>query len=120
MFSAKVAHEIASSWLPEEFGKLGVKQFEAFLTELCGLGVLKAIKEGNSNQYILRNTNILKLIGDDEDEINDKLLMALKQHTQSSPLDRHAFWGTNIPACPITFRDEKELLGVKGKRKEQA
>jgi len=110
-FSAKEAHMIATQWLPDEFQKLGVKQFEAFLTELCGLGVLKAIKEGQTSQYALRNTNILKLIGDDEDEIIDKLQMALDQHSQSSPLDRHGFWPEKMVACPITFRDEKEFLG---------
>jgi hypothetical protein len=109
-FSVKEAFEIAKIWLPDEFENISAKQFEAFLVELCGLGVLKAIKEGRTNQYVLRNYNILKLIGNDEDEINDKLAMALRQHTQHSPLDRHALFEIGIPACPITFGDEKEIL----------
>ncbi len=110
-FSPKEAHEIAKGWLPEEFAQLGVKQFEAFLEELCGLGVLKALREGRTIQYVLRNTNIQKLIGEDEDEIAERLLMAIAQRTQSSPLDRHAVWKDKVESCPITFRDEQELLG---------
>lgn len=108
-FSAKEAHEIAKEWLPEEFDHLSTKQFETFLIELCGLGVLKDLPNGGG--FALRSTNIQRLIGD-EDDIIDSLQRAINQRREMSPLERHAIWIEDALACPITFRDEQGLLGA--------
>jgi hypothetical protein len=116
-FTPKEAKEIASSWLPSEFESLTTSQFIAYLDELVGLGVLKSIRGDTQIQYQLRNANIRGLIGDDQEEIDSKLNEAIEQQANSSPLDRHAFFEVDEGdiLCPITFRDEKALLGAESR-----
>lgn len=113
-FSPREAKEISEAWLEDEFTKLSEKQFEAFLEEMVGLGVLRVEKEGLSNRYALRNTNVLKLLGSDGgSEVERQLDRAIREFNNSDPLDRHACFNTDneLIFSPITFRDEKEILG---------
>ncbi len=114
-FSPREAKEISEAWLEDEFTKLSEKQFEAFLEEMVGLGVLRVEKQGLSNKYALRNTNVLKLLGSDGgSEVERQLDRAIREFTSSDPLDRHACINpdNDLLFSPITFRDEKEILGA--------
>jgi hypothetical protein len=103
----------AEDWLPEAFSNISETQFEAFLIELVGLGVLK---EKNS-KYSLRNTNVLKLLTDGHGNDAYHELERAMEGYQSDPLDRHSFANSSegssdsIPS-PITCRDEKAILGI--------
>ncbi|MGZ5819626.1 MAG: hypothetical protein ACXWJD_12885, partial [Burkholderiaceae bacterium] len=122
-FFPREAKEIAEAWLPDEFTKLSEKQFEAFLVEMVGLGVLRVEKQGLSNRYALRNTNVLKLLGSDGGaEVERNLQRALQEYLGSDPLDRHAYLNDNghILLSPITYRDEKEILGTIVKEEAEA
>jgi hypothetical protein len=112
-FTSAQAKEIAEQWLPAEFKHLTQKQFEAFLIELVGLGVLREdIKESRST-YSLRNVLIMNLVGSAQ-EIEDKLLRAVEDIQQDNPLFGHAFpMGLSSPS-PLTFRDEKQLITADG------
>jgi len=113
-FSPREAKEISEAWLEDEFTKLSEKQFEAFLEEMVGLGVLRVEKQGLSNRYVLRNTNVLKLLGSDGgSEVDRQLERAIREFNNSDPLDRHACINPHddMLLSPITFRDEKEILG---------
>lgn len=113
-FTPREAKEIAEAWIPDEFTKLSEKQFEAFLVEMVGLGVLRAAKQGFSNLYALRNANVLKLLSADGGaEVANKLERALEGFkTSRDPLDRHAYYEELKTSSPITYRDEKEILGT--------
>jgi len=109
-FYSNDAKYLAECWLPVAFSQLSVKQFEAFLVELVGLGVLRF----NDGRYALRNTNVLKLLSDGhDDDVAEKLERAIKDYNSYDPLDRHAYDPSKHPApMPITCRDEKALLGA--------
>lgn len=113
-FTPREAKIIAEAWLPDEFNKLSEKQFEAFLVEMVGLGVLRAEKDGLSNLYALRNTNVLKLLSADGGaDVAHQLDRALNDYqTSRDPLDRHAYFKTLVTSSPISYRDEKEILGT--------
>ena len=120
-FTPREAKEIAASWLPSAFEQLTITQFAAFLDELVGLGVLKAIREDQRTQYQLRNANIRRLIGTDEEELNNKLLRAVEQHNTNSPMDRHEVLESagKYLLCPINFGDEKGLFGLESPLDEE-
>jgi hypothetical protein len=108
-FTAAQAKEIAEDWLPAEFKHLTEKQFEAFLVELVGLGVLREKTSNIRAEYSLRNVNIMNLVGSAR-AVEDKLLRAIVDIKQDNPLYGHAF-PTNAPyPSPLTFKDEKFLL----------
>ncbi|MFS1524061.1 hypothetical protein ACL7TT_08105 [Microbulbifer sp. 2304DJ12-6] len=118
-FGPAYAKEIAECWLPKAFANLSDKQFEAFLVELAGLGVLKQLGDG---QYALRNTNVLKLLTDGHgDDVAVKLEEAIDNYNTHDPLDRHAFdpERSKVPS-PITCRDEKAILGRANYQSPQA
>ena len=118
-FGPAYAKEIAECWLPKAFANLSSKQFEAFLVELAGLGVLKQLGDG---QYALRNTNVLKLLTDGHgDDVPEKLQEAIENYNTHDPLDRHAFDpdSSEVPS-PITCRDEKAILGRTNYQSPQA
>ena len=105
-FSASQVRDAASGWLGELSKKTDM-QIEAILNELVGLGVLrKTLGQG----YALRNTNILNLLGT-QDQIESKLLQVKENEEKVDPLERHAFIeDTGFPS-PLTYRDEKQILG---------
>ncbi len=105
------AKELAECWLPESFGHISRKQFEAFLIELVGLGVLKQFADG---RYAIRNTNVLKLLSDERHaDISDELEKAIEECKNYDPLDRHSFdIKKHAAPYPITCRDEKAILGI--------
>lgn len=111
-FKTEYAKEIAEIWLPDAFGQLSYRQFEAFLDELVGLGVLRKNSDG---LFALRNINVLKLLLTDSqsDDVGKKLEMAIKNYNNYDPMDRHAFDPErhNAPS-PITYRDEKAIIGA--------
>ena len=111
-FKTDYAKEIAEVWLPEAFGQLSHRQFEAFLDELVGLGVLRKNPDGS---FALRNINVLKLLLTDtqSDDVGKNLEMAIKNYNNYDPMDRHAFDSErqNAPS-PITYRDEKAIIGA--------
>lgn len=125
-FSIISAKEIAETWLPSAFANQSAKQFETFLLELVGLGVLIKI---NEQQYSLRNTNVLRLLGAEgsEQNIEHMLETSINELKYFDPLERHAFIKKANMPCPVTFRDEKDLIGssslqnddglINGKRK---
>lgn len=112
-FTSAQAKEIAEQWLPAEFKHLTQKQFEAFLIELVGLGVLREDTKESRSTYSLRNVLIMNLVGSAQ-EIEDKLLRAVEDIQQDNPLFGHAFpVGLSSPS-PLTFRDEKQLITADG------
>ncbi len=105
-FSASQVRDAASGWLGELSKKTDM-QIEAILNELVGLGVLR---KTTGHGYALRNTNILNLLGT-QDQIELKLLQVKEHEEKVDPLERHAFIeDTGIPS-PLTYRDEKQILG---------
>ncbi|MDX9953241.1 MAG: hypothetical protein RBT75_04060 [Anaerolineae bacterium] len=110
-FSTEYAKGVAEVWLPEAFGQLSHRQFEAFLDELVGLGVLR---KNNDGRFALRNTNVLKLLANVQgDDVGHQLERAIKNYNNYDPMDRHAFDPTRhtVPS-PITYRDERVIIGV--------
>jgi hypothetical protein len=108
-FTAAQAKEIAEDWLPAEFKHLTEKQFEAFLVELVGLGVLREKTNNSRAEYSLRNVNIMNLVGSAR-VVEEKLLRAVEGITQDNPLYGHAFPENATCPSPLTFKDEKFLL----------
>jgi hypothetical protein len=110
-FDPRYAKEIAECWLPKAFGHLSDRQFEAFLVELTGLGVLKQVGD---SRYALRNTNVLKLLTEGYgDDVSSQLERAIENYNSYDPLDRHAYDPEkNTFPSPITCRDEKTILGI--------
>lgn len=110
-FSVEYAKGVAEVWLPEAFRSLSKHQFEAFLDELIGLGVLRKNDDG---RYALRNTNVLKLLVDiKENDVGHRLEMAIRNYNNYDPLDRHAYDPKRHEApSPITYRDERTVIGV--------
>ncbi|WP_339526466.1 hypothetical protein [Pseudomonas sp. EL_65y_Pfl2_R96] len=109
-FSPSRAKAIVEEWAPEIFEPMTEAQFEAFLDELCGLGVLQYMRrtEGGK-EYALRNANILNLVGGLQ-KIEDKLLGALEAINDNDPLSAHAFPEKAVRPSPLTLRDEKLLI----------
>ena len=109
-FSSRYAKETAECWLPEDFSHLSVRQFEAFLVELVGLGVLRLMPDG---RYALRNTSVLKLLTDGQgSDVSFQLEQAIEYRNRYDPLDRHSFDPRKDAApSPVTYRDEKAILG---------
>ena len=110
-FSVEYAKGIADIWLPDAFNQLSNRQFETFLDELIGLGVLRKNDDG---RYALRNTNVLKLLVDiKENDVGHRLEMAIENYKNYDPLDRHAYDPERHTApSPITYRDERAVIGV--------
>lgn len=108
-FTAAQAKEIAEYWLPAEFKHLTEKQFEAFLVELVGLGVLREKTSNSRAEYSLRNVNIMNLVGSAHG-VEEKLLRAIMDIKQDNPLYGHAFPEDALCPSPLTFKDEKFLL----------
>lgn len=109
-FTPSRAKEVVKEWAPEIFGPMSVGQFEAFLGELVGLGVLNCVRRvDNSREYALRNANILNLLGGKE-RIADKLLEAVEAFQDHDPMAGHAFPDKAKRPSPLTLRDEKVLI----------
>jgi len=109
-FSPSLAKSIVREWAPHIFEPMTDAQFEAFLDELCGLGVLQQTRrrEGGK-EYALRNANIMNLIGGQQ-RIEDKLLDAVDAINENDTLSAHAFPGNATRPSPLTLRDEKLLI----------
>jgi hypothetical protein len=110
-FTTEYAKSVAEVWLPAAFGQLSHRQFEAFLDELVGLGVLR---KNNDGRFALRNTNVLKLLADVQgDDVGHQLERAIKNYNNYDPMDRHAFDPAQHPVpSPITYRDERAIIGA--------
>ena len=110
-FTPMESKSLAESWLPDPFSNYSTKQYEAYLIELVGLGVLKQVSDG---RYSLRNTNVLKLLSrGDDDAVADELERAIEQQLTLDPLERHSYNpDVHTAPLPITSRDEKAILGV--------
>lgn len=109
-FSPNRAKSIVQEWAPHIFEPMTDAQFEAFLDELCGLGVLQYMRrtEGGK-EYALRNANIMNLVGG-QPNIEDKLLAAVEAINENDPLSAHAFPIDAMRPSPLTLRDEKLLI----------
>lgn len=118
-FTVEYAKGIAEVWLPAAFRSLSKHQFEAFLEELVGLGVLRKNDDGH---YALRNTNVLKLLVDiKENDVSHRLEMAIRTYNSFDPLDRHAYDpGHHEAPSPITYRDERAVIGLSADREGPA
>lgn len=116
-FSPSRAKAIVEEWAPEIFEPMTEAQFEAFLDELCGLGVLQYMRrtEGGK-EYALRNANIMNLVGGPQ-KIEDKLLSAVDAIKDNDPLSGHAFPEKATRPSPLTLRDEKLLISEEKKEK---
>ncbi len=111
-FSSAQAREAAAYFLPE-FRSLTDRQIEAILDELVGLGVLT---KSPGTGFSLRNSNIVRLLGSSSD-ILDKILQAQsKKH--KDPLTRHAYIDRLHLPSPLSFRDEKQILGIPEKEQD--
>ncbi|WP_429885577.1 hypothetical protein [Geoalkalibacter halelectricus] len=106
-FSAAQVREAATCWLPELSKKTDM-QIEAILEELVGLGVLR---KATGKGFALRNSNILMLLGSRHD-IEMKLIHEKEKQEADDPLERHAFIRDLGVPSPLTYRDEKQLLGM--------
>lgn len=113
-FSVKIAHETAGYWLPE-LKQMSKHQFGSFLNELVGLGVLRMDKD----DYAIRNTNVLKLLGT-QDEIEAYILDEVMAYESKDPLEYHRInkfkdqeknKELHIPS-PLTRRDEELISGI--------
>lgn len=116
-FSPSRAKLIVQEWAPHIFEPMTDAQFEAFLDELCGLGVLQYMRrtEGGK-EYALRNANIMNLVGGQQN-IEDKLLVAVDAINENDPLSAHAY-PINAPRpSPLTLRDEKLLISEEVREK---
>jgi hypothetical protein len=109
-FSPSRAKSIVSYWAPETFSRMTEAQFEAFLDELCGLGILNKVRriEGGK-EYALRNSNILNLVGGRK-KIEEKLLKAVEEIKDEDPMSGHAFPDGALRPSPLTIRDEKMII----------
>lgn len=113
-FSTSLAKQIAAGWAPDQFGdKMMEGQFEAFLDELCGLGVLHQMRNTTTNvkEYALRNTNILNLVGG-RSKVEEKLLQAVSAIEDNDPMSGHAMPQVAKLPSPLTLRDEKQLISA--------
>jgi hypothetical protein len=110
-FDSQTAKQLAETWLPNAFTQLSNRQFEAFMDELVGLGVLR---KNNDGRFAIRNTNVLRLLADSQFvDIENQLETAIRNFVNTDPLDRHAFNLTNLASSPspLTYRDEMALIG---------
>ncbi|WP_242485902.1 hypothetical protein [Pseudomonas sp. TH21] len=116
-FSPSRAKLIVQEWAPHIFEPMTDAQFEAFLDELCGLGVLQYMRrtEGGK-EYALRNTNIMNLVGGQQN-IEDKLLAAVDAINENDPLSAHAYPVNATRPSPLTLRDEKLLISEEVREK---
>jgi hypothetical protein len=114
-FSAAQVRDAASCWLPELSKKTDM-QIEAILEELVGLGVLR---RSAGKGFALRNSNILMLLGSQHD-IEMKLIHEKEKEESKDPLDRHAYIKDMGLPSPLTYRDEKQLLGMISAEQEAA
>ena len=106
-FSAAQVRDASVCWLPEVTKKTDM-QIEAILEELVGLGVLrKAAGKG----FALRNSNVLMLLGSQHD-IEMKLIHEQEKQENDDPLERHDIIKKSGIPSPLTYRDEKQLLGM--------
>ena len=109
-FTASRAKSISEEWAPECFRSMTEGQFEAFLDELCGLGVLtKNLRQEGGTEYALRNANITNLVGGPQ-KVEEKLLQALNDLVDIDPMAGHAFPDSISRMSPLTLRDEKTLI----------
>ena len=106
-FTAFQARELAGDWLPELKAKTE-KQIDAILEELVGLGVFSKVPQG----YMLRNSNILRLLGNNT-EIGEKLLTEIEKNRtrKANPLERHRYISELHMPSPLSYGDEKQILG---------
>ncbi len=109
-FSPSRAKSIVQEWAPQIFEPMTEAQFEAFLDELCGLGVLQYMRRSEGGkEYALRNSNIMNLVGGQQN-IEDKLLAAVDAINENDPMSAHAFTTNSSRPSPLTLRDEKLLI----------
>lgn len=109
-FSPSRAKSIVEEWAPQIFEPMTEAQFEAFLDELCGLGVLQYMRRSEGGkEYALRNSNIMNLVGGQQN-IEDKLLAAVDAINENDPMSAHAFTTNSSRPSPLTLRDEKLLI----------
>ncbi|MCD8560223.1 MAG: hypothetical protein LRY75_15715 [Shewanella xiamenensis] len=113
-FTPSRAKAIVEEWAPQIFSSMTEAQFEAFLEELCGLGVLQFRQRSDSGkEYALRNANILNLVGGTQ-AVEDKLLRAVEDIKDNDPMDGHAFNMSSERPSPLALRDEKLLISDVG------
>lgn len=113
-FTPSRAKSIVEEWAPNIFGPMTEAQFEAFLDELRGLGVLQFRQRSDSGkEYSLRNANILNLVGGTQ-AVEDKLLRASDDIKDNDPMAGHAFNLNSERPSPLTLRDEKLLISDAG------
>jgi len=119
-FSPSRAKAIVEEWAPQLFEPMTEAQFEAFLDELCGLGVLQHMRrpEGGK-EYALRNANIMNLVGGPQ-KIADKLFAAVDAIHENDPLSAHAYPEKATRPSPLTLRDEKLLISEDARDKPLA
>ncbi|HGM5583853.1 TPA: hypothetical protein ACKP2Y_000135 [Pseudomonas putida] len=109
-FSPSRAKSIVEEWAPQLFEPMTEAQFEAFLDELCGLGVLQHMRRAEGGkEYALRNANIMNLVGGPQ-KIADKLFAAVDAIHENDPLSAHAYPENATRPSPLTLRDEKLLI----------
>lgn len=119
-FSPSRAKAIVEEWAPDIFEPMTVALFEAFLDELCGLGVLQCMRRNEGGkEYSLRNANIMNLVGGPQKKVEDKLLEAIDAINENDPLSAHAFPEKAIRPSPLTLRDEKLLISEEKSEKPQ-
>lgn len=116
-FSPSRAQTIVKEWAPQIFEPMTEAQFEAFLDELCGLGVLQYMRRAEGGkEYALRNANIMNLVGGQQN-IEDKLLAAVEAINENDPLSAHAYPADALRPSPLTLRDEKLLISEEARDK---
>lgn len=116
-FSPSRAKAIVEEWAPQLFEPMTEAQFEAFLDELCGLGVLQHMRRAEGGkEYALRNANIMNLVGGPQ-KIADKLFAAVDAINENDPLSAHAYPENATRPSPLTLRDEKLLISEDAREK---
>lgn len=100
--------KIARDWWQEGFGDLGLDELRGLLNEMCGLGVLVRNRDGH---YRLRSPNLARLLGTDEDIMNNlgelvhkNAPLPFNADNYHVPLDNSAH-----SYSPLTYFQERSL-----------
>jgi hypothetical protein len=99
---------LARDYWREGFSKIGLDEFRGILEEMCGLGVLVRNQDGH---YRLRSPNLVRLLGTDEDILNNLSELARKKAPLTFDADNYhvPLKDTESAYSPFTFFQERNL-----------
>jgi len=106
MYRPQELHAVATNWWPAGFGgAVNTDQFQGYLDEMVGLGVLSRVE---GNRYRLRSPNLVHLLGNQDNLI--ERLDAISKSPAPEPLrveSHHAL--VNGSYSPLSYAQERVL-----------